>query len=61
MYGYIYKFTFLPTNDWYVGKHKYEVEDVSLDKKYWGSGTAWRELIKTIPNKDREKIFLEKY
>lgn len=44
MYGYIYKFTFLPTGDFYVGKHKYENE-TTLDESYWGSGKKWNKLI----------------
>ncbi len=44
MCGYIYKFTFLPTGDWYIGQHKYE-NKVDLDKSYWGSGIKWSKLI----------------
>lgn len=40
MYGYIYKFTFLPTGKFYVGKHHYENHD-KLDENYWGSGVGW--------------------
>ena len=52
MYGYIYKFTFTPTAQWYIGKHKYEKDSVILDEKYWGSGKKWRELIKTVKKVD---------
>lgn len=44
MYGYIYKYTFLPTNGWYIGKHKY-TKGFELDEAYWGSGVKWRKLI----------------
>lgn len=44
MYGYIYKFTLVPTGDFYVGLHKYE-NQTELDENYWGSGNKWKELI----------------
>ena len=37
MYGYIYKFTLIPTGKIYVGKHKSEI----FDESYYGSGFYW--------------------
>ena len=51
MYGYIYKFTFIPTLDWYVGKHKY-LKCLELDPSYWGSGIKWNALISQYDKKE---------
>lgn len=37
MYGYIYKFTLIPTGKIYVGKHK----ATKFDENYYGSGKYW--------------------
>ena len=51
MYGYIYKFTFLPTGDFYIGQHKYENQN-DLDESYWGSGKKWNKLIQQYPKSE---------
>lgn len=42
-YGYVYKFTFIPTGKIYVGKHRYS--NRILDEDYFGSGTLWNNEI----------------
>lgn len=55
MYGYIYKFTFLPTGKFYVGKHRYSGNN--LDENYWGSGTAWnKDIDEYINSLDKESL-----
>ena len=44
MYGYIYKFTIIPTGKFYIGQHKYE-NKTCLDENYWGSGTLWHKAL----------------
>lgn len=44
MYGYIYKFTVKDTGKIYVGKHKFDKEE--LDENYWGGGIAWKNVLK---------------
>ena len=55
MYGYIYRFTFLPTLEWYVGQHKYK-NHTTIDKKYWGSGSKWKSLINQYDKSEWPKL-----
>ena len=38
MFGYIYKFTMIPTGKIYIGKRECQ----SFDEHYWGSGKLWK-------------------
>ena len=51
MYGYIYKFTIIPTGHFYVGKHKYKDKNV-LDEGYFGSGIIWSRVLSKYDKKD---------
>lgn len=42
MYGYVYKFTFLPNNKIYIGKKKNLKDSDELDENYWVSGKIWK-------------------
>ena len=50
MYGYIYKFTLIPTGKYYIGKHKYNKN--MIDESYWGSGKLWRREISQYDKED---------
>lgn len=53
--GYIYKFTLIPTNKIYVGKHNH----AEFDPTYWGSGKEWKEAIASYSKKDILREVLE--
>lgn len=55
MYGYIYKFTVIPTNLIYVGQRKSE----SIDDSYWGSGKKWKEILKLYGKENIKREILE--
>ena len=57
MYGYIYKFTLVPTSKIYVGKHKYQYE--KLDEDYWGSGHKWKRTISNFSHNDIKREIIE--
>lgn len=56
-YGYVYKFTCLTTNKYYVGKHKYSGE--GLDPSYWGGGTIWSKVLKKYGKENIKREILE--
>ena len=55
MYGYIYKFTLIPTGKIYVGKRK----SSTFDDKYFGSGKYWKPLIKQYGKENIKREILE--
>lgn len=55
MYGYIYKFTLIPTGMIYIGQHK----SPKFDTKYVGSGTRWLDVISNYSLDDLKCEILE--
>ena len=55
MNGYIYKYTFLPTNKIYIGQHKSD----TFDESYYGSGSVWKSLIKDVDKSLIKREILE--
>jgi group I intron endonuclease len=55
MYGYIYKFTLIPTGKIYVGKRK----ATSFDTKYYGSGKKWKPLVEQYGKDNVNREILE--
>lgn len=55
MYGYIYKFTLIPTGKIYIGKRQKE----HFDNNYWGSGVNWVKAIKNYSKNDISREVLE--
>ena len=47
MKGYIYKFTILTVEKYYVGQHLHE----NSFKNYWGSGVIWKKYLKGLKKK----------
>lgn len=54
-YGYIYKFTLIPTGKIYVGKRKGSI----FDENYWGSGPCWKIAISQYDKTDILREVLE--
>lgn len=55
MYGYIYKFTLIPTGLIYVGKRKSE----TFDENYYGSGKKWKKEIINYSKSDIQREILQ--
>ena len=55
MYGYVYKFTLIPTGKIYVGKRKSE----TFDQSYFGSGKKWKPLVEQYGKENVKREILE--
>lgn len=54
-YGYIYKFTLIPTGKIYVGKRKAK----KFDENYYGSGCKWKPLVEEYGKENIKREILE--
>lgn len=54
MYGYVYKFTLIPTGKIYIGQHKHQ----TFDENYYGSGVYWSRAISEYDKTDIKREIL---